>query len=109
MAVDDLKPVSIEFSAMRFAAVQLDARAGPADKSAAEQFLKGQPIWLGNLFDDPPSTPLAEAMLTDTFQAVPKPHASLGSNGCFIAASRLVRTMESSFGTAVASCRLRRA
>lgn len=35
-----------------------------------EDFFHGAPIWLGNLFDDHPHVPLAQAMRSDTFGAV---------------------------------------
>ena len=45
------------------------ARRRPPRRGPLSNLRAGRPIALGNLFDDPHGTPLAEAMQTDTFRA----------------------------------------
>ncbi len=54
------------FEAARAALPNLPAAA----RFSHAPFPHDEPIWLGNLFDDRPGTPLTEAMRTDTFRAV---------------------------------------
>ncbi len=69
---------AIPFDRGLFAAAEAAKTRTSRDAAGAQaRFDRGQPIWLGNLFDDPAGTPLAEALGTDTFQAIPR-EAGLG-------------------------------
>ncbi len=63
---------AIPFDRGLFAAAEAAKTRNPRNAAGSQaRFDRGQPIWLGNLFDDPAGTPLAEALRTDTFQAIP--------------------------------------
>ena len=83
VAIGDPTPVRIEYSGAHFEAVRSEMVAAAARKPTVDDFLRGAPIWLGNLFDDPPSTRLTDAVHTDTYKAVPKGHATLGVERVF--------------------------
>ncbi len=70
ITADQSSTSSIPFDEARFAAGRFAIAAQPgASVRTAAPFPPGQPIWLGNLFDDPPHTSLADAMRSDTFRA----------------------------------------
>ena len=69
----------IAFDATRFDAVNAVIAATESKGTRrSPAFASGRPIWLGNLFDDGPHTPLAQAMRSDTFGATPEALKTLG-------------------------------